>query len=183
VLVFPWAVLGSVSEPAQAARFLDVSVEREGKPILQGVTEDADILPLKSVTGWRSLTKTHLSPVSGASVQPEPDRPLLAVLRGNIVVKLEWAGRFVRAVEASELKLTRESASSNKWYLDPAWVKANDPPGDLEQEAQAERNHNASMRRLFLISAVYLLATALGYLLAFLSWGPILVRRFLRVGK
>jgi len=169
------------ARPAQAARFITISVELDGKPLLWGHKTDDGIPGIETVFVWRYLTNAPLSPETGASIRPEPDRPLEALLRGNLVVKLEHG--TARTVQASELKLTRRSAESDEWYLDPAWVESNDPPGDPVEEAReiAQARFIDALRIPSTLATV--LAIGLGWILGLAAWVLTLMRRYRLLAK
>jgi hypothetical protein len=184
-VLFALTVLGLclTAMPAQAARFITLSVELDGKPLLGGHKTDDGIPGLKTVFVWRYLKSAPLYPEAEASIRPEPDRPLEALLRGNLVVKLEHARQTARTVQASELKLTRQSAESNQWYLDPAWVESNDPPGDPVEEAReiAQARFIDALRMPSTLATV--LAIGLGWILGLAALVLTLMRRYLLLAK
>jgi hypothetical protein len=126
------SLLGLVITPAPvlAMRVISIAVEQDGKEVLIGAAGD-DGFPGPH-TVWRYLKTSPLHPAPGFNVQPELGRPLEAVLRGKLLVKV----RYGADVEASELKLTRRQAGSDAWFIDPSWVENNGPPGDSAEEAR-----------------------------------------------
>src|SRR5262249_21254953 len=114
--------------PVWAARIVSLEVEQDGKVVLRGSAAD-DGLPRAPIV-WRYLKSHRLQPVEGFALQPESGRPLEAVLRGNLRVHV----RYGAEVQTTELRLTRESEQSPSWQIDPAWVEANAPSGDLNPE-------------------------------------------------
>ena len=105
---------------------------------------------------WRYLETTPLSPVHGLAIRPEPRDARKAVLRGKIRVR---CGATV--AETGELPLRRPSEEADEWFLDPAWVEANSPAGDLEEETRRVQWRRTELK-VTAWSAV--LAAALGLL-------------------
>jgi hypothetical protein len=111
-------------------RVITMSVELDGKLILSATASDNGYAGPYTV--WRYLKTRPMKPVTGFTIQPESERPLEAVLRGKLRVKV----RYGAEVAASELKLTRRREGDQEWYLDPTWVEQNGPPGDPVEEAR-----------------------------------------------
>jgi len=184
-VLFPLTLLGFClsARPAQAARLLTISVERGGKSILQGEEVDDGIPGLNTVVVWRYPITAPLSPTGEASIRREPDGPLEALLRGNLVVKLKHGQSTSRAVKVSELRLTRQSAESDNWYLDRTWVESNDPPGDRGEEAReiARARTLETLRIPSILAAI--VAVGLGWILGLASLVVNLTRRYSRPAK
>ena len=126
----PVIVLMLLPAPVMASRVVSISVELDGKQILRGSTGDDGLAGPPIV--WRYLNDRPLRPVAGYVVQPQPGRPTEAVLRGKLRVSL----RYGADVETDELRLLRDSPQSDAWLIDPDWVEANAPPGDLNEESR-----------------------------------------------
>ncbi len=83
-------------------------------------------------TVWRYLKSRPVTPWNFA-VPVHPDRPLETILKGNICVSIS----YVDDVYTNELKLTRLTRHSNKWFVDPEWVEKNGPPAAVEPNRDA----------------------------------------------
>jgi hypothetical protein len=120
--------VATIPAPVLGFRVVPMSVKLDGKEILVGRTGDNGYAGPYTV--WRYLKTRPLSPVQGYAVHAEPERPLEAVLRGKLVVNVNYS--VDRAV--SELKLIRRQENSQEWYVDPDWVERVGPLGDPAEE-------------------------------------------------
>ena len=125
-------VVGMVlcSRQAHGMRLYWASVELDGRRILEADCGD-DGLPSPYLV-WRSLSTIPLRPCVGFDgyvVHPERDQATVAILRGDIVVRLEYG-----ATESTrELRLR---AHPEGWVIDPEWVRNHGPEGDLDVETR-----------------------------------------------
>lgn len=107
----------------QAARLLELRVERDGQVVLKGMTEDDSQTDPGVV--WTYLKDASLKPVG--EVTADPGDPLRATLTGNIRVAVLHVERTVGGgrAEASvrELRLVRPSPESGHWQLAPGEVE------------------------------------------------------------
>ena len=141
-LVLALSALGVVITPAPvlAVRVISIAVEQNGKTVLIG--SDFDDGRPRPYTVWRYVMTCPLRPAPGLKVQPEPGRPLEAVLRGKILVSVTYGAN----VEASELKLTRRREGREEWLIDRSWVERNGPPGDPAVEEPRFRNDRSNVQ-------------------------------------
>ena len=116
---------------AQAARLMEIRVERDGQVMLKGMTEDDSQIDPGVV--WGYLKGATLKPVG--EVRSDPADPLRATLTGKIRVAVLHGGRPAGAqgaartdVMVEELRLVRPSPDSDHWQL---------APGEVERTAQA----------------------------------------------
>src|SRR5579872_6823463 len=90
VLILVLGVLNISSERAFAAHFLRFNVWIDGKAVLEGGVgddgQDAD-------TVWRYLKTSSLRPIRGYRVEPDPEDPLRATLRGKVIIRAESGGQ------------------------------------------------------------------------------------------
>ncbi len=116
----------------RAGRDIGIFVTLDGKQILLSASGDNGTPGPGTV--WRYLKTTPLSPRDGFKVLPLPDQPLIALLKGKVVVEVNYGGK----VETSELKLIRKRVDNDSWHIDPDWVEANGPPKEPEPPAPAQ---------------------------------------------
>ena len=102
------AVLIPIALPAaaDAARLVQIKIELDGKPLLEGGTADSGYPPPASV--WRYLTSTALDPAKeGAAIPANPADPLKATLTGKIHIDVQYGGK----ADVAELHLVRRAAN------------------------------------------------------------------------
>jgi hypothetical protein len=112
----------------QAARLLEIRVERDGQVVLRAMRGDDSEQDLGIV--WAYLKEVELEPVSEIPV--DPTDPLQSTLTGDLRVAILHGGTVVgggRAeVSVRQLRLVRPSADSKYWQL---------APGEVERTAEA----------------------------------------------
>lgn len=118
-------LLANTAAPAYAARLVRISVEQDGKLILESHSGDDGFETPYLV--WRQLKGAQLTPVNGFSLAPDPGEADSAVLRGRIIVDVQYGDR----VETNELPLV---LAAGKWHVEPAWVESHGPVGNLAEE-------------------------------------------------
>ena len=120
---------------AYGMRIYFASVELDGRQILKADCADDGLASPYLV--WRNLSTTVFQPCDGSGVQPRDVPPAEAVLRGDIVVRVEYGA----AERAQELRLL---AHPEGWVIDSEWVRNHGPAGDLEtelRELEAQRRY------------------------------------------
>ena len=117
--------LALATTPTYAARLVHISIELDGKTVLSGHSSDDGFETPYIV--WRHLKNAPLEPEAQLQLEPVPGETGKAVLRGKIAVDVQYGAR----IETDELPFTQVLG---KWHVDPAWVEANGPPGNLVDE-------------------------------------------------
>jgi hypothetical protein len=125
--VWLWLAMGS---SAFAARLLSATIQLNGQTVLHATYQDDDFwgAPPGAATVWRYLGKEPLWVEKGPQVQADAADPLLAKLRGNLVIRLQHVDRLIVEAKAAELTLIRAGPSSDRWFL---------PADEVERLAQA----------------------------------------------
>lgn len=118
------ALLGGSS--VQAARLLEIRIERNGQAILKGMTEDNSQADPGIV--WEYLNGELLKAENGLT--PDPADPMRATLTGKIRVAVLHTGQPAAVkgsmrtdVVVDELRLVRPSPDSEYWVLAPGEVE------------------------------------------------------------
>jgi hypothetical protein len=102
--------------PADAARLLAATVERDGRVVLQTMFQDTGREDVGTV--WTYLDGAAFEPVG--DVPADPADPRSATLTGD--VRLVIAGARGAAAAVSELRLVRAAADEPRWRLAPGEV-------------------------------------------------------------
>lgn len=127
--IFTWlafAFLGMcIASSAQAERLVRIAVLVDGKPVLEGHAGDDGFASPYLV--WQHLKGAALNPSPGFQVEPAPEVPERATLKGEVVVDVQYAAR----VKTNELPLMLVAGN---WQIDPAWIAATGPKGDRASE-------------------------------------------------
>lgn len=122
------ALVFGLTTPAFARREIHFEILLDSKVILHGRLGDDGRAGPDEVWGYlRTLKFTQPTPeqvpederpAADFRIQPEPDRPLQARLRGKIRIFNRYGGDIV----LTELQLVRSSPESEQWQLAPAEV-------------------------------------------------------------
>jgi len=78
------------------------------------MTDDADNV-------WRELKRLNIVPIQRYKIEPDPSNPLLATLKGSVIVEVKYDGQSWGRANVAELKLVRERPNA-RWKVDPAEV-------------------------------------------------------------
>src|SRR5262249_36960781 len=102
--------------PAWAKRVVDAEVKLDGMVVLTAGGGD-DGKPGHDV--WGYLKRYEFRPAERFSVTPETKDPLKAVLRGEIVVQIDYGGE----ARTTSLKLVRPRKDAPFWKIAPGEVE------------------------------------------------------------
>lgn len=119
-----------LASAVRAERLVSIAVEVDGKPALEGHASDDGFDSPYLV--WRHLKGAALAPSPRFQVTPSADDSERATLEGEIVVDVRYGAK----VKTTELPLVLVAGN---WQVDPVWVEANGPTGNLAAE-QAKSN-------------------------------------------
>lgn len=131
-----WCLLGFVLltvRPASAARLLDVYIEQDGNVVAHTYYDDGG--RADAATVWRYLAEPPIMVEDEVtSIVPTEEDPLIAVLSGDLVIKIQHVDRVIAEAPLSSLRLQRESEQTVAWFLPhteverTAFMAGLDPP-------------------------------------------------------
>lgn len=103
-----------VGESAIAARLLKCSIELDSQLVFKAnYTDDGTATP---ETVWRYFAKRPGEP-EVVRLEADPDNPLSLEVEGDLVIRMQHVDRTIVEAKASKLKLIRDDAANQQWYL------------------------------------------------------------------
>jgi hypothetical protein len=128
-------MLACFAQRTSAARLLDVYVELDGKVVVHTYYDDGGRANAASV--WRYLKDPPIMVDGDATaVQANPDNPLRASLRGELLLKIQHKTRVIAQSRLSTVELCRADEQTQQWFL---------PEAEVERTASAARLDPPSM--------------------------------------
>ena len=100
-------------------RDIKVDIERDGVVALH--TEFGVSDSLNSSAIWNTLQGQSFTAIN--PIKPEPEDPLKAVLRGKLRMVITHVDNELASAKIKELRIVRDSDSSDQWKLAPGEVK------------------------------------------------------------
>jgi hypothetical protein len=115
-------ILACFARPVSAARLLDVYIELDGNVVAHTFYDDGG--RAKAARVWRYLKDPPIMVDDDATaVQADPDNPLRATLRGELLVKIQHKTRVIAQARLSTLELCRADEQTQEWFLPKAEVE------------------------------------------------------------
>ena len=112
VMLAAWLCLGH-GGPAEAARFIDVRIERDGGVVLETGFGASDYEPAARI--WARLDRAPLRAVH--EVPADAANPQQATLVGDIRITILHVDTVLASAQVDKLRLTRVSGTSDQWQL------------------------------------------------------------------
>ena len=100
-------------------RDIKVDVERDGAVALHTEYGVSDSLTPSAI--WNTFQGQTFKAVT--SIKPEPEDPLKAVLKGKLRMVITHVNNELASAKIKELRLVRDSDSSDQWKLAPGEVE------------------------------------------------------------
>lgn len=105
----------AVVRPADAARYLEFTVEVDGQTVLIGPSGDNGRQTPAEV--WRRWSDVRLEVQDTAVIAAQPANSTSCTLHGNIVLQVRHSSSILGAARVEQLALVRETSQSATWSL------------------------------------------------------------------
>lgn len=149
----------AIGRPAEAARYLEFTVEVDGQTVLIGPTGDNGRQTPTEV--WRRWSEVHLEAQSAAAFPPPLSNPDSCTLQGDIVLRVRHSSRILGEARVEQLSLVKSRPEIVGWSLPESEVVRTAAAAGLPPASS--RSAQSVIRRLVQVAATGVL---IGLLLA-----------------